>query len=121
MYGLIQISFIDVWNFIILPDYVLILGIQLNQSCQFDEQCEYFVWNSMCKNFKCICRGDGRPVELEDGSIKCKGILGYVFINLLSYVFLDLYFEAKNVVIEPFLIALDMRSWASHMQRNLFT
>ncbi|KAK7584305.1 hypothetical protein V9T40_005268 [Parthenolecanium corni] len=48
-------------------------GIQLNQSCQFDEQCEYFVWNSMCKNSKCVCRGDGKPVELEDGSIKCKG------------------------------------------------
>lgn len=62
----------------------VISGVQLNQSCLFDEQCEYVVWNSMCKNYKCICRGDGKPEKLEDGSIKCKGILGYVFINLLN-------------------------------------
>lgn len=43
----------------------------------------------MCKNSKCVCRGDGKPVELEDGSIKCKGILGYFFINLSIHSFIN--------------------------------
>ncbi|XP_065222409.1 uncharacterized protein LOC135846962 [Planococcus citri] len=48
-------------------------AVGLGLPCMFDEQCEHKVWNSMCRDQQCVCRGNGKEQKLPDGTTKCIG------------------------------------------------
>ncbi|XP_065333684.1 uncharacterized protein jus isoform X1 [Cloeon dipterum] len=43
----------------------------VNESCYFNEQCENVLYNTECRDNRCVCRFEMTAVFNSDGSIKC--------------------------------------------------
>ncbi|KAJ6637205.1 Glycerophosphodiester phosphodiesterase GDPD5, partial [Pseudolycoriella hygida] len=43
----------------------------INDSCFFNEQCEAFSFQTVCRDGRCICRFDLSPIVNKDGRIEC--------------------------------------------------
>ncbi|KAH8419225.1 hypothetical protein KR222_010805 [Zaprionus bogoriensis] len=45
----------------------------INESCFFNEQCEAVLFQTECRDGRCICRFEMSPIWGKDGSVECKG------------------------------------------------
>ncbi|KAK6617599.1 hypothetical protein RUM44_005187 [Polyplax serrata] len=46
----------------------------VNDSCSFNEQCEQTVFQTECRDGRCLCRFDKIPVATKDGIVECQNI-----------------------------------------------